>query len=97
MKKALVLVVLAVMVMTIALPVFGKGGMPAAHGVDGRTFGGAVSELAQTNPGALADHVSGNAGGIPGAHGLSGSEFGGAVSGLAQENPGALVEHVSRR
>ena len=35
------------------------GGMPAAHGVDGRTFGGAVRGLAQTNPGALASHVSG--------------------------------------
>jgi hypothetical protein len=35
------------------------GGMPAAHGVDGRTFGAAVSGLAQTDPGALVSHVSG--------------------------------------
>jgi hypothetical protein len=34
-------------------------GMPQAHGVDGRTFGGLVSELAQANPLALASHVSG--------------------------------------
>ncbi len=36
-----------------------QGGMPAAHGVDGRTFGWLVSELAKTNPLALAAHVSG--------------------------------------
>jgi hypothetical protein len=33
------------------------GGAPALHGVDGRTFGGAVSGLAQSYPGAVADHV----------------------------------------
>jgi len=36
-----------------------SSGMPAAHEVDGRTFGGAVAGLTQTNPLALAEHVSG--------------------------------------
>lgn len=36
-----------------------SGGMPAAHGTDGRGFGGAVSGLAQANPLALASHTSG--------------------------------------
>ncbi len=98
MKKLMVLVVLAVMVLAIALPVFGKG-MPAAHGVDGRTFGGAVSGLAQADPGALAAHVSGcgleNQVGMPALHGVDGRTFGGVVSGLAQTDPGALAEHVS--
>jgi hypothetical protein len=35
------------------------GGMPGAHGVDGRTFGGLVSGLAQSDPAALVSHVSG--------------------------------------
>ena len=35
------------------------GGMPAAHGVDGRTFGELVSEKAQEDPLGLADHVQG--------------------------------------
>ena len=34
-----------------------RGGMPAAHGVEGRTFGGVVGGLAQTNPIVLAEHV----------------------------------------
>jgi len=84
--------------MGLALPVFGQG-MPAAHGVDGRTFGGAVSGLAQTDPGALVAHVSGcgleNQGGMPALHGVDGRTFGGAVSGLAQTNPAALAAHVS--
>lgn len=35
------------------------GGMPAAHGVDGKTFGKVVSQLAKSSPGAIASHVSG--------------------------------------
>jgi hypothetical protein len=31
--------------------------MPAAHGVDGATFGYLVSNLARMYPGAVADHV----------------------------------------
>lgn len=33
------------------------GGMPFAHGVSGRDFGRAVSNAAQSSPGAIADHV----------------------------------------
>jgi hypothetical protein len=35
------------------------GGMPALHGVDGQTFGSAVSGLAQSSPATLVSHVSG--------------------------------------
>lgn len=60
MGRKLVVVVATVAVLFLAAsPVFAKGGMPAAHGVDGRTFGGVVSGLALTNPLALAEHVSG--------------------------------------
>jgi hypothetical protein len=34
-------------------------GMPAVHGVDGKTFGSMVSGLAQMYPGAVAGHVGG--------------------------------------
>jgi hypothetical protein len=36
-----------------------QGGAPAAHGVDGPTFGKAVSGLAMSDPAALAAHVGG--------------------------------------
>jgi hypothetical protein len=60
-KKSLVFaVVLAVIVLAMAAPAFAApGGMPAAHGIDGKTFGAAVSALAQSAPGAVATHVSG--------------------------------------
>jgi hypothetical protein len=62
MKKmliALVLVLLlAMMVSTVAFAAAGWRA-PAIHGVDGRTFGGLVSALAQFDPLALAAHVSG--------------------------------------
>lgn len=81
-----------------------RGGMPEAHGVDGRTFGEAVSEKAQEYPGAVADHVTGccpeaedeaEAKGMPAAHGVDGRTFGELVSALAQEDPGELADHVS--
>ena len=66
MKKTLIRIVsilaLVVMLTTVLAPMAlaAKGGMPAAHGVDGRTFGGAVvSFLAKNGPIALAEHVSG--------------------------------------
>ena len=61
MKRFFVGLIVVVMVMALAAPAFAcrGGGMPAKHGVDGRTFGGVVSDLAQTNPLALAKHVSG--------------------------------------
>ena len=59
MKRFLVGLIVVVMVMALAAPAFAaRGGMPAAHGVDGRTFGGVVSGLAQTDPLGLAEHVS---------------------------------------
>ena len=98
MKKTLVLMsVVAVVMAVMAVPVLAApGGAPAAHGVDGKAFGAAVSGLAKSAPGAVAAHVSGgNSGGAPAAHGLSGAEFGAAVSGLAQSAPGAVAAHVS--
>jgi hypothetical protein len=85
--------VLAVMVANVA---FAAGGAPAAHGVDGRTFGALVSATAQSAPGALAEHTSGGkAGGAPDAHGVDGRTFGSLVSTLAQSAPGAVAAHVS--
>jgi hypothetical protein len=34
-------------------------GLPAAHGVDGRTFGGLVAALASTDAAALVAHIRG--------------------------------------
>lgn len=33
------------------------GGMPAAHGAEGKDWGQAVSSLAKMYPGAVADHI----------------------------------------
>ncbi len=90
MKKLMILLVLVVMVFSLAVTVLAAG-MPAAHGVDGRTFGGLVS---QEDPKTLADHVSGNVGGITSAHGLSGAGFGAAVAGA---DPCFIAGHVSGR
>ena len=97
-KKTMVVVSVVAMFMAImAVPVLAApGGAPAAHGLDGKAFGAAVSGLAQSAPGAVAAHVSGgNAGGTPAAHGLSGAAWGAAVSGLAQSAPGAVGAHAS--
>lgn len=59
MKKTIVASLLVISFVLSVAAISFAGGMPAAHGVDGRTFGGAVSGLAQTNPAALAAHVSG--------------------------------------
>jgi len=56
-------------------------GMPDAHEVDGETFGKLVSELAESEPGAVAEHVKG-------------WTFGKLVSELAESEPGAVAEHV---
>jgi len=76
-------------------------GMPDAHEVDGETFGKLVSELAESEPGAVAEHVKGctqetlepSAEGMPAAHGVDGETFGNAVSNLAKI-PGELVNHI---
>jgi hypothetical protein len=93
MSFVAVLVVALVMTFGASVVVADDGhGMPAAHGVDGKTFGGLVSDLAQSEPGAVAAHVGG--GGMPAAHGLSGKAFGEAVSALAEMYPGAVADHV---
>lgn len=107
-KKTLVLgVILTVVLLTMAAPALAvAGGAPAAHGVNGKTFGGLVSDLAKSYPGAVADHVSkapaapdaaaaSMAGGMPAAHGVDGKTFGYLVSGLAKSYPGAVAEHVA--
>jgi hypothetical protein len=96
--KRILLVSILVAAFTFAsvTPVFAQG-MPDVHGVDGRTFGAAVSGLAQSDPGALADHVSGGrAGGMPALHGVDGQTFGYLVSQLAQTDPLALADHVKK-
>ena len=60
MKKLTVVAVVAAFMAIMAVPALAApGGMPAAHGVDGKAFGAAVSGLAQSAPGAVAAHVSG--------------------------------------
>lgn len=58
MKKMVAVLIVAGMVVMSIVSSFAAG-MPQAHGADGRTFGGAVSSLARTNPQALVTHVSG--------------------------------------
>ncbi len=98
MKKLLSLFLLALFVFPIGAS---AQGMPAAHGTDGRTFGGLVSSKAQTDPSDLVAHVSsrGNGGskGMPAAHETDGRTFGGLVSSKAQTDPGFLSSHVGRR
>jgi hypothetical protein len=62
MKKRLTLLLSAsaLAVAVIAGPAMAApGGAPAAHGLSGSDFGKAVSTLAQSEPGAVAAHVSG--------------------------------------
>ena len=102
MKKVFrpILVCMIVVAMTVvfaSVTFAAPGGAPAAHGVDGKTFGGLVSELAQSYPGAVAEHVSnagGNGMGMPALHGVDGKTFGELVSALAQSYPGAVADHV---
>lgn len=100
MRRAILIMLVAALVVMPALAI--PGGMPAAHGADGRTFGCLVSTLAQGEPGAVAEHVAGctpktgsMAGGMPALHGLSGADFGQAVKALATSAPGAVADHVS--
>jgi hypothetical protein len=100
MKKMLwVLSLSAVMVALFgSVALADAGGTPAAHGVDGKTFGAMVSAAAKSEPGAIADHVSnagGNGMGMPAAHGVDGRTFGSLVSELAKSEPGAVADHVS--
>jgi hypothetical protein len=99
MKRVLLVLSLSTVLVALfaSVALADRGGMPAAHGVDGKTFGEMVSETAQSEPGAIADHVSnagGNGGGNPAAHGVDGKTFGDLVSDLAQSEPGAVADHV---
>ena len=60
MKTVVIAVLILALVVTPALAA--PGGMPAAHGVDGKTFGKLVSDLARSGPGAVADHVAAHGG-----------------------------------
>ena len=100
MKKTML--VLSLSLVLLALPasmaLADAGGMPAAHEVDGKTFGSVVSAAAQSAPGAIADHVSnagGNGKGMPAAHEVDGKTFGSLVSSLAKSEPGAIAGHVN--
>jgi hypothetical protein len=99
MKQKMLGVGIALLLATIqvAPALAAQGGTPGAHGLTGREFGAAVSALATSAPGAVADHVSNGSsgGGVPAAHGMSGRDFGAAVSALAQSAPAAVAEHVS--
>ncbi len=59
MKRLAVFMFVAVFTMAVmAVPALAApGGAPAAHGVDGKTFGKLTSGLAQSYPGAVADHI----------------------------------------
>ena len=59
MKRIAVFMFVAVFTMAImAVPALGaKGGAPALHGVDGKTFGQLTSGLAKSYPGAVAEHI----------------------------------------
>ncbi len=57
-RKLVVLIVVLTLLFVAVAPAMAMG-MPDAHGVDGRTFGAVVSELAQTDPMALVEHVTG--------------------------------------
>ena len=82
MKKLVFALVLSVLVASAfsSVAFAAQGGMPAAHGADGRTFGSLVS--------------GGRAGGMPAAHGVDGATFGYLVSSLARMYPGAVADHV---
>jgi hypothetical protein len=99
MKQTLLVLALAVVLLVLpaSMALADEGGMPAAHGVDGKAFGKAVSAAAKSSPGAIADHVSnagGNGKGMPAAHGVDGKTFGSLVSSMAKSEPGAIAGHV---
>ena len=52
-----VIIVLFVLAVLVTPVIAAPGGMPAAHGVDGKTFGKMVSDLARSGPGAVARHI----------------------------------------
>lgn len=57
-KLLLVLVIIGIVVFSALQVAAAPGGIPAAHGADGKTFGGIVKSLATSYPGAVRDHIS---------------------------------------
>jgi hypothetical protein len=57
MKRFVVFVSSLVLAMAYMVAPAFAAGLPAAHGVSGRVFGGLVSQLAQANPAALVEHI----------------------------------------
>lgn len=58
-RRLIVVLVVVTLLFVAAAPAMAGPGMPELHGVDGRTFGGLVSGLAQTDPVALVMHITG--------------------------------------
>ncbi|MBW8383413.1 MAG: hypothetical protein K0M69_12950 [Youngiibacter sp.] len=76
------------------------GGAPELHGIPGKEFGEAVSTLAKSEPGDVAEHVAEGQEimsneGMPATHEMTGKEFGEAVSTLAKSEPGAVAAHIA--
>jgi hypothetical protein len=96
-KRLVVILMSVVLCLALAPAVIAAGGVPAAHDSEGQDFGDMVSELAKTEPGAIADHVAecDAGGGMPAVHCVSGKEFGELVSGMAKTEPGAVAAHVA--
>jgi len=58
LRPILVCMIVVAMTLVFTSVIFAApGGAPAAHGVDGKMFGGLVNDLAHTYPGAVADHL----------------------------------------
>ncbi|MHB1454764.1 MAG: hypothetical protein ACYCYM_12540 [Saccharofermentanales bacterium] len=57
MKHAILSIAMAFLLIFSISASISAAGMPAAHELPGREFGQAVSELAKSEPGAVADHV----------------------------------------
>lgn len=57
-KLLLILLIIGIVVFSGIQIAAAPGGIPAAHGADGRTFGGLVKSLATSYPGAVRDHIS---------------------------------------
>jgi len=60
-RKMIFLVLVLTLLFVAVTPVMAApGGLPGAHGVDGKTFGGLVAGLAQADPAALVSHITGS-------------------------------------
>lgn len=58
MRRFLILLIALLTIMALAPGALaGEGGKPAAHELEGKAWGKAVSDLARSAPGAVADHI----------------------------------------